>query len=151
MRKQKFKFLAKALGIWVLGALAIMVPLSRVNLTQYRRFKHGVLTQGVVTGLEPGNHQAVRYSYKVVDVTYPRTGRAGFGNPEFCCLAAGQNVIVYYLPESPSESCIGIPDELIKNEISSIAAAGIILPLFAIIGFSYRFPPFKRWLLNRPS
>jgi hypothetical protein len=104
-----------------------------------------------VTGLEPGNHQAVRYTYRVADAVYSGTGRAGFGNPEFCCLAVGQNVIVYYLSDSPSESCIGIPDELIKNEISSVAVAGTILPLFAMIVVSYRYPPFKRWLLSRSS
>jgi hypothetical protein len=148
MRKQKIHFLLKGLGLWILGALAITIPLSRVNLTQLWRLKHGVPIHGVVTGLEPGNHQAVHYEYKVAIEAYSGTGRAGFGNPEFCCLAVGQDVIVYYLPESPSESCVGIPDELIKNEMSSIALAGIIFPLFAMVGFSYRWPPFKRWLLN---
>jgi hypothetical protein len=148
MREQKIHFLVKGIGLWIVGALAIMIPLSRVNLTQYWRLKHGVLSHGVVTGLEPGNHQAVRYTYQVGKEIHSGVGRAGFGNPEFCCLAVGQQVIVYYLPENPSESCVGILDELIKNETSSIALTGVIFPLFAMVGFSYRYPPFKRWLLN---
>jgi hypothetical protein len=35
MQKQKIQFFVKGLGVWALGALAIMIPLSRVNLTQY--------------------------------------------------------------------------------------------------------------------
>jgi hypothetical protein len=148
MRKQKILFVLKGIGLWIVGALAIMVPLSRVNLIQFWHLKRGIRTDGVVTRLEPANHQAVHYTYEVAKQIYSGVGRAEFGNPEFCCLVIGQRVIVYYILERPSKSCVGIPDELIKNETSSIALAGVIFPLFAIFAFSYRYPPFKNWLLN---
>ena len=132
----------------MVGALAIMIPLSRVNLIRFWHLKSGVPTQGVVTTLESRNHQAVHYTYQVAKQIYSGTGRAGFGNPGFCCLAVGQQIIVYYRTENPAESCAGIPDELMKNEGASIALGGIIFPLFAMVGFSYRYPPFKRWLLS---
>jgi hypothetical protein len=63
-------------------------------------------------------------------------------------LSVGQNVIVYYASADPNESCVGIPDELVKNEIAPIVLAGITFPVFALTVWTYRYAPFKRWLFN---
>jgi hypothetical protein len=83
----------KLLGLWLVGALAITIPLSRINLTEYYRLSRGVRTHGVVTGLEPANHQAVHYTYQVDGKTYSGAGQAGFGNPEFCLLSLRSSAI----------------------------------------------------------
>lgn len=150
MRDRRIRFLWRSFSHWLLGALAISILLSSIddNLFRFYHLKHeGVRTNGVVTKLEPGNHQAVYYSYEAAGEIHSGSGMAGFGNPEFCCLRVGQKVIVYYLRTSPATSCIGIPDELIKNEATFVALAAIMFPIFAILGFSYRIPLFKQWLL----
>lgn len=138
----------KVLMLWLIGAAAITIPLSRVNLLHYQRLAHGVRTNGVVTALEPDNHRAVRYSFSVADKRYSGVGKAGFGNPEFDGLSLGQGVIVYYISGNPDESCPGIPDKLIKNEIPPIILAGITFPAYALAVWSRRCAPFKRWLTS---
>jgi hypothetical protein len=146
------RVLGKTFVLWLLGALAITIPMSRENLVQFYRLRRiGVMASGVVTDLQPGNHQAVYYSYEVAGKAFSGIGRAGFGNPEFCCIRVGQTVIVYYLPHDPSESCVGLPNELIKNEVPPIVGAGITFPLFAMAVYASRYPRFKRWLLDRPK
>ena len=140
--------LIKILMLWFVGALAIATPLYRLNMPHFLQLRQGLRSNGVVTGLEPANHQAVRYKFDVSGNEYSGVGRAGYGNSEFCCLSVGQNVIVYYDPADPSKSCLGIPEKLIKNEIPPILLAGIVFPVFALAGWSYRYPPFRRWLLR---
>jgi Protein of unknown function (DUF3592) len=140
--------LIKILVLWSAGAAAIAIPLYRLNMPHLLRLGRGVRGNGVVTALEPADHQAVRYKFDALGKTYSGVGRAGFGNPEFCCLSVGQNVIVYYDPADPSESCLGIPQELTKNEIPPVLLAGIVFPALALAGWSYRYPPFRRWLLR---
>jgi hypothetical protein len=141
----------KILTLWLLCALAIVVPLSRINLARFYRLLHaGVETSGVVTDMQPTNHEAVYYSYEADGRAFTGVGTAGFGTPEFCCLKVGQPVIVYYLPNATQESCLGLPNELIKNEAPPIALAGITFPLFALAVYASRIPRFKRWLLEKP-
>lgn len=139
---------AKIIVLWFAGAIAITLPLYRANLPHYERLKDGVHTKGTITALEPGNHQAVRYAFRVSGKVYTGVGRAGFGNPEFSDLSVGQAVIVYYKPDKPSESCIGIPRELIENEITPVLLAGVTFPAIMLAGWSFRSPRFKHWLLN---
>jgi hypothetical protein len=74
---------AKVLVLWLVGALAIAIPIYRVNMPHYQRLARGLRGIGVVTALEPGNHQAVRYKFDAGGKTYLGVGRAGFGNAEF--------------------------------------------------------------------
>jgi hypothetical protein len=151
MSKRPLRVLVKILTLWLLGAVAIVVPMSRFDLARFYRLLHvGVETSGVVTDMQPTNHEAVYYSYEADGRVFTGVGRAGFGNPEFCCLKVGQPVIVYYLPNATQESCLGLPNELIKNEATPIALAGITFPLFALAVYASRIPRFKRWLLDKP-
>ena len=108
MQRRLAQIVLKGFGLWLLGALAIAIPLSRINLVQFYRLKqNGIRTSGVVTQLQPSNHQSVNYSFELAGKTYSNIGRAGFGNPEFCCLTVGQNLIVYYLPADPADIVLG--------------------------------------------
>ena len=144
----RVKTLAKVLVLWFAGALAVTIPLYRLNMPHYQDLTRGVRGSGVVTALEPGNHQAVRYKFDAGGKTYSGVGRAGFGNPEFGGLSVGQTVIIYYDSNDPYESCAGIPAQLVKNEIPPILLAGVTFPAFALGVWSFRYPPFKRWLLK---
>jgi hypothetical protein len=119
---------AKIVVLWLVGALDITIPIYRLNMPHYQRLTRGVRGIGVVTALEPGNHQTVLYKFDAGGKTYSGAGRAGFGNPGFGGLSVGQSVIIYYDSDDPNESCVGIPAELIKNEIPPILGAGITFP-----------------------
>lgn len=149
MNKERMvRFCLKAFALWLLGGLVISIALSRINLAKFYRIRHdGVQTQGIVTALLASDHQAVQYEYYAEGQRYSGSGRAGFGNPEFPRLTIGEHVVVYYIPARPLESCLGIPGELISNELPPVALAGITFPLFIIVVCSYRVPRFKRWLL----
>jgi hypothetical protein len=146
---QVIRFCMKALALWLVGGLVISIVLARTNLTKFYRLRHdGVQTQGVVTALVSSDHQAVHYQYEAEGQTHSGSGMAGFGNPEFSKLTIGERVAVYYIPARPSESCLGVPDDLISNELPPVALAGITFPLFVIVVCSYRVPRFRRWLLR---
>lgn len=149
MSNPRTRFLLKIFGLWILGALAISIPLCRINLYHFYRLRRsGVRTNGIVTALQASEHQAVYYRYEAAGKTYSGSGQAGFGNPEFCCLVVGQNVNVYYVPSDPSESCIGVPGDLIRNEVPPIAGAAFAFPILAIVAYTWRIPSFRRWLLG---
>jgi uncharacterized protein DUF3592 len=133
--------------LWFLGAFLIAVLASGGNLVHfYRLARWGVSARGVVTALEPGNHQAVHYSYEVHGNSYSGIGWGGFGNPAFGLLSVGQAVFVYYLPNEPSVSCIGYPDQLLANEEIPIILAALIFPPLALFAWRSRYPSFRAWL-----
>jgi hypothetical protein len=140
--------LLKIVALWLLLALAIASLIYRINVPHYRRLKHGFRTHGVVTALEPGNHQSVRYQFEVGGRSYSGVGSAGFGNPDFESISVGSSVIVYYLSDNPNESCLGIPDERIDNEVGALGLAAVFFPILAIGVLTYRFRPFREWLLR---
>jgi hypothetical protein len=79
----------KGIVLWTVGALAIMIPLSRATLPHL-----GILS----------------------------------------LVAVGQNVIVYYASADPNESWVGIPGELVKNEIAPIITCGYHFPGLRVDG-----------------
>ena len=111
--------LLRVVGLWLLGAIACgAFGLYFFSVRLFYGLKsYGVETTGIVTQLQPANHQAVYYSFEVPGSTYSHIGRAGFGHPEFRSLTVGQNVVVYYLPDDPSRSCLGNPELLFDNEV----------------------------------
>jgi hypothetical protein len=80
-------FFTKLLLLWIFLALMVGALLSSMNLFQYRRLAdHGLPVTGIVTGLEPKNHQFVDYSYGVSGQMFSGAGNAGRGNPGFALL-----------------------------------------------------------------
>ena len=137
----------KFLLLWLLGAFLIAVLASRGNLFRfYRLARWGVSARGVVTALEPGNHQAVHYSYEVDGSSFSWIGWGDFGNPAFGFLSVGQVVFVYYLPNEPSVSCMGYPDQLLMNEEVPIILAAIFFPPLALLAWRFRYPSFRALL-----
>lgn len=119
-----------------------------INLTRFYELKrHGQQAQGVVTNLIPNNHREVDDSFVVNGRSHAGRGVAGYGNAQFRAITLGYSVIVYYLPEDPTVSCLGIPQELFANELTTIVLAGFTFPIFAMIVYAYRYPRFKNWLL----
>jgi hypothetical protein len=139
----------KSVLIWFSGASLIAILLVQGYPIEYWELSHrSVSTRGVVTRLEPRNHQAVHYSFEVAGRSYERVGRAEFGNPQFGFLSVGQPVFVYYLPENPYVSCMGYPADLLKNEEVSIFLASFIMPIFVLVVCCVKYPKFRSWLVR---
>ena len=153
MQHRWSRILLRVIGLWLVGALVFGgLGLQVFSVKLFYRLKwEGVRTTGTVTRLQAANHQSVYYSFEASGRSYSSIGRAGFGNPEFCRLIVGQNVTVYYLPDDPFTSCLGNPQLLLENEIMPVLLAGITFPIVAIVGYSSRFPKFRRWLLCQPA
>jgi hypothetical protein len=147
--RSRIGFIGKTLGLWLVGALAIAIPLSNINLVRFYRLRQtDVAATGMVADLQSENHQSVYYSYEALGKSYSGIGRAGFGNPKFSSLTVGKPLIVYYLPNAPWVSCAGLPRQLVENEVPPIALAGLTFPFFAIAIYGWRYPRFRRWLLG---
>jgi hypothetical protein len=77
--------IVKFLGLWLAGAAVFAVSFGlgagRSAWNFYRLSHDGVLTQGTVIGLEPENHNTVRYTYKVNGQTYARADQGSAASP----------------------------------------------------------------------
>jgi hypothetical protein len=92
---------------------------------------------------------SVRWVFDIVSGrVFSAKGNAGAGHPEFALLHVGEEVSVSYLTDDPYVSCLGGPDDLLRNETISVSLATIIFPAFAIAAFAARYSAFRRWLTN---
>ncbi len=101
-------------------AWVIVIPIRLIGihcLQYYHLEKRGIETKALVLLLEPQNHQTVNYSYRVQAIEYRGAGRAGFGNPGFNSITPGMELRAFYLPTSPAISCLGLPHELLIDDI----------------------------------
>ena len=103
----------------------------------------GIHTKGKVLAKQPGNHNAIVYTYKVNGIDYTGSGRAGDGNPQFDQLKAGDEISVVYDPENNLVSVPGDPSPLVEANnrlILKVAIIGSSIPisLIAVAYFLYR-------------
>src|SRR5215475_10046603 len=110
LRRYLIVWLLLTVGALVFGILVLRWPIYHALAVD------GVATRGKVAAKEPENHRFVRYSYVVGGIPYNGIGSAGFGNPEFEEISIGDEVIVYYNPETPQISFLGDP----KHQLESI-------------------------------
>lgn len=116
-----------ALGLLVCLGAAIL----RLDWPKYQRLKaRGVWVEGWVTAKGLGEKDSVSYSFLVGSKLYSGEGRAGYGNPAFPSLAVEDRVIVYYLPQNPDVSCLGVPMELLREQNRVMAWLILILGMF---------------------
>ena len=73
--------------------------------------RDGAPAQGWVIGKSDGKRGLVYYAFQGPTKIQTETGEAGFGNPEFDQLSEGDPVTVYFLPNRPQVSMLGVPDE----------------------------------------
>ena len=111
-------------ALWI-----ILVPVYFVGsmcLHGYKLTKYGIETKAYVKYLEPQNHRAVHYTFKVGAREYQGVGRAGFGNATFDQLSPGQEVVAFYLPSNPDMSCIGVPRQILWNNVVPLLLLAVI-------------------------
>jgi hypothetical protein len=125
---------AKIVLVWLAVNIATMCVLGSINWWRfYRLASRGRPVEAIVNQTEPQNHQTVHYTYRIGSDTYVGKGHAGYGNPPFRDLRAGQSVHAFYLPDRPEDSCLGDPHGLLENETIPILLAAFTLSgLFAV-------------------
>jgi hypothetical protein len=126
--------ITKAVLLWLICAGAIAFWISGGSWGKYSGLvRRGVPTQGIVEKTEPNNHAQVRYFYDVGGQRYFGVGRAGFGNPSFDLLKPGVQVLVFYDPEHPDDSCLGSPTVLLRSESAAVLQAAALAAALVVI------------------
>lgn len=93
-------------------------------------------TFGVVEKKEPANHAQVRYFYDVEGQRYSGVGPVGLGNPTLEQLNAGDLVLIYYDPQHPDDSCLGVPQRpewsqsIVFIAVAAFTAATVLLSIY---------------------
>ena len=128
-------------------ALAAAVGLAaafRIGAFQWPHYRllqeRGVGTDGWVTALDLGRSPRIYYSFRAGDRQYSGVWREAYKNPEPGELAAGDRVIVFYLPQDPDVSCLGDPKELLRdqNRIMSLFLVGFGSAILWLVGKELR-------------
>jgi len=110
-----------------------------LNLPTCWRLAHrGASIRGTVIEVLPNMHATVRYRYNV-------DGREFFGqrqprppNPSFERLAEGAPLTVWYDPEHPEVSVLGLPGALLQGEAISVMLWAVIAPTFILLAWQFR-------------
>jgi hypothetical protein len=124
----------KALLLWLVCTAAIALWLAGDFWGKKSVLaRRGVATHGVVEKKEPANHVQVRYFYDVEGQRYSGVGQVGLGNPTFEQLSAGDLVLVYYDPQHPYDSCLGVPARLGWSKSKGIIAASAFAAVVAVL------------------
>jgi Protein of unknown function (DUF3592) len=123
-------------GIWLVVALFVMWVVGRGPLKYYRLKNGGRVTEGVAIAIEP--HEQIRYSFTHKEQRYIAVGIVGLGTPPFEEIALGDRLPVHYLPESPETSCLGDPQQLLRDELPIVIVAPIVFPTFITAGLYLR-------------
>jgi hypothetical protein len=135
---------AAKLSIFLIAtAFFIFVPLRELLAhcnRDFRFMRYGKAIKAYVQLLEPTNHQFVHYLYTVDTIEYHGIGRADFGNPSFEELAVGTELIAYYLPSDPSDSCLGNPREIFRDNLRFLL---LIVSLFLVFTTALFVLPLK--------
>ena len=133
--------------LWLAGASLIAIGLGSLNVPRlYPLMRRGVKTCGTVTAFEPNNHRTVHYSFEVDGKAHSGAQEGGVSQdvPGFSSICNGN--VVFYLPDDPYVSCIGDPAPMFNNEVISILLPMLTFPPFALLGWRWRSPRFRRWL-----
>jgi len=128
------RFMGRCLAylfIWTVLVLAFAAVTGRKALDYYRLKNSGVSTQGIAMTRKP--HNQIEYSFRAGEVAHTDVGVPGMGSPPVDKIALGQTVPVYFLPQNPDISCLGSPEELLRNELPPVLAVTLLFPS-AIVG-----------------
>ena len=131
------------LGLNIVAVPLVALLLGSVNLGRLTNFAaHGIPTMGAVDTLTCLDHGTVSYHYAFHDSVF-----SGLAQPETNCIGlhAGDQIVVWYLPEQPQISMLRNPAEALGSERSSvpnasffITAIGFMLAYFGLEHFLRR-------------
>jgi hypothetical protein len=122
-----------ALAAAVAAFLSYVGPLSLYSTLH----SQGVPVQGAVTRRDCENHNSFWYRFETSGGSIVGSGKDGA--PKSCqALVPGDSVQVYYLPSDAKVNMSGNPAAALRNELTSIVAAAVILPAIAVWSYIRR-------------
>ena len=123
------------IAIWLfLAAISAVIGFLIINpMADSRLSDDGVMTKGRVTKKEPENHRTIYYSYEVLGHTYSGMGSSRNGNPDFEDISIGQEVIVFYDPQTPEISYLGYPKHHFQVNLVGVVFITLVLPTFMLV------------------
>ena len=125
--------------LYIVLAAVVAAVLAYVGpLSLYRKLhSQGVPVQGAVTRPDCKNHNNFWYHFETGGGSFE--GRGQDGAPKSCqALVRGDGVQIYYLPSDPKVNMSGNPGAALRNELTSIVAAAVILPAIAVWSYIRR-------------
>ena len=118
------------MGKIALAAALVLVAgfvCSHRDWPRYQRLQRdGVRVEGWVIGKSSAKERLVHYAFQGPVKIVTAAGKAGYGNPEFDALQEGDTLIVYFLPSDPNQSCLGIPEERLREQ--HVVMVWLLLP-----------------------
>jgi hypothetical protein len=128
---------------WAVAYLVLAISIASVIATQGSYFKlqelasNGVETTGQVTETHCDNHQTFSFQFRIDDRPYSGIGMSGI--TQSCSESrAGDQVQVFYLPNTPAINVSGDPKAQLSNERLSIGAAALLIPAIVVLGWRHR-------------
>jgi hypothetical protein len=106
--------------------------------TYWRLAHHSASVQGTVIQVLPKMHATAQYHYNVDGQEYQGQAQPRPPNPTIERLTDGATVTVWYDPEQPKMSVLGLPSGLLKNETISVLLTAILAPTFILLAWRYR-------------
>ena len=121
--------------IWILLALITAVCIGGINLPRlYPLARHNVQRTAKVTAVLPNDHDTIQYQFTENGIVFKGQYQTWPPNPDAANLHVWETIVVYFYPDSPSNSIPGDPKLALQNEIISAIIAAIMTPLLLLIG-----------------
>jgi hypothetical protein len=129
----------KYAAAWLVLMMLFAAITGGHNWPTYWRLAHrSASVEGTVIQLLPKMHATVRYRYNVDGHEYHGQTQPWPPNPSIEGLAEGATLTVWYDPEQPNVSVLGLPGVLLENETISVMLAAILAPTFILLAWRYR-------------
>ena len=119
---------------WLVLMILFAALIGGLNWRTYWKLANrSVSVQGTVTQVLPEVHATVRYRYYVDGREYRGQTQPRPPNPALERLAEGATLTVWYDPEEPKISVLGVPSALLENETISVILAAVLFPTLILI------------------
>jgi hypothetical protein len=125
--------------LWLLLMMFFAALIGGHNWPTYRKLAHrSVSVQGKVTEVLPKMHGTVLYRYYVDGREYHDQKQPWPPNPPIERLTEGATLTVWYDPEQPSISVLGLPSALLENETIAVMLGAVLTPTLILLVWGYR-------------
>jgi hypothetical protein len=124
---------------WLVLSILFAALTGGLNWLTYWKLVHrSVSVPGTVIQVLPEMHATVRYRYHADGREYYGQAQPRQPNPPIERLAEGAMLTVWYDPEEPKISVIGLPSALLENETISVVSVAVLFPTFILLAWRYR-------------
>jgi hypothetical protein len=124
---------------WLVLTMLIALLLGDLNLSIYWKLANrSVSVQGKVIEVLPKMHATVQYRSYVGGREYRGQTQPRPPNPPVERLAEGATLTVWYDPEQPEISVLGLPSALAENETISAILAAVLFSTGTLLAWGYR-------------